>query len=188
MNGQIDNIKLQLKNIDSQFNIFEMQNKSMMGAINQKSQIMNIGIQILNIGIQTLNYANTLMAQMGENINDLENQIQEITKQLDNMYPKNSMMNMMMMNNMGMGMMNNNRDMDMMNNNKNMGNMGMMNNNMGMGMMNNNMGMGLMNNNMNMGMNQNPMLRQNLSDSSDDLNLSTGMPNPIFKIASNQNK
>ena len=162
MNGQIDNIKLQLKNIDSQFNIFEMQNKSMMGAINQKSQIMNIGIQILNIGIQTLNYANTLMAQMGENINDLENQIQEISKQLDNMYPKNLMMNMMMMNNN--------------------------NNNMGMGMMNNNMGMGLMNNNMNMDMNQNPMLRQNLPDNSDDLNKYSGMDNPIFRILGNQNK
>jgi histone H3/H4 len=83
MDGQINNIKLQIKNIDSQLNIFEMQNKSMMGAIHKKSQIMNIGIQILNIGIQTLNYANNFMSEMGENTNDLENKIQEISQQLD---------------------------------------------------------------------------------------------------------
>ena len=120
MDGQINNLKLQLKNIDSQFNIFEMQNRGMMGGINQKSQIMNIAIQILNIGIQTLNYAETFMRGMGENISDLESQIQEISKQLDNMYPKNPMMNMMT-NNMGMNMMNNNMGMNMMNNNKDMG-------------------------------------------------------------------
>ena len=116
MDGQINNIKLQIKNIDSQLNIFEMQNKSMMGAIHKKSQIMNIGIQILNIGVQTLNYANTFMSNMGENINDLENQIKEISQQLDDMYPKRQMMN----NNMGMNMMNNNMEKNMMNNNMGM--------------------------------------------------------------------
>ena len=172
MIGQEENIKLQLKNIDSQLTNFKIQTQNM-GAINLKSQIMNIGIQILNIGLQTLSYADTYIAGIGENINNLENQILDISKQLNNMYSKNRMMMPMgMNNNMGMGM----------------------NNNMGMGM-NNNMGMG-MNNNMGMGMPMgivNPNLNgnSNHSDISDNDNLppviqldysTTSHQNPIFKM------
>jgi len=193
---KLQNIKLQIKNLESQFDNLEIQMKNMNMMMNTKidTQIESLGMQMLNLGIQILyiikqNYIKMIFEQ-----NQFDDKIENVRKQLKNLFYNtlnknmmnppmmnmNNQMNMMeqnMMNNqmnmMGQNMMNNQMNMmeqNMMNNQMNMMGQNMMNNQMNM------MGQNMMNNQINM-MNQ-MNLDNNMSNFDDD---TTGMQNPIFK-------
>ena len=190
---KIQNIKLQLKNIESQFDNLEIQKKNINMMMNFKfdNQIERLGIQMLNFGIQMLNiikekYMKTVFEQK-----QFDDNIQNIIKQLKNLFYCNLNLNMMNQNignqmramNNQMNMMNNNQ-MNMMNNNQ----MNMMNNNQ-MNMMNNNQ-MNMMNNNImnpvgNMAGNERNCCECPVYDNkpyNDDDDDITDSQNPIFNI------
>ena len=98
MNMQLINIKLQMKNMESQFdNIMMMQN---MGMINLKTQIQNMGIQLINMGIQMMNIGISIPSMEMEDFN-IKNEIRNLDIQLLNIEKQ------MNNNNFGMGMNNN---------------------------------------------------------------------------------
>ena len=147
---QIENIKLQVKTIESQIDNIEMQIKTI-GAIGIGTQIKNIGIQLLNLGIQAFNIGNQMPNIMEINESDkFEREIKSILEKLKDVSNPMNQINMM-----GMG------GNDMGNNMMGMGGNDMGNNMMGIGgndMGNNMMGMGIndmLNNMMRMDINNN---------------------------------